>query len=216
MIKAVIFDMDGLMIDTEPYHQISFDKALSEYGKNLSIEENNKWYVGLSDHDVAEDIVARFNLDIAPEDLMKSKKVYYTELLKEKIIPQPGLFELVEQLTNNKYKLAVASGSRRDEIELVLESLTLTQFFPVYCSVEEVEKGKPEPDLFLYTAKKLFVRPDECLVLEDSPPGVAAAVAAGMKCFAIPCRETLDKDFSNALMRLNNLSEVYAHIAPLT
>lgn len=206
-VRAVIFDMDGLMIDSEPFHQKAFDHVFRQYGKELSKHDNNSLYVGISDKDAAVDMVARYALPIKPEELVTKKQTAYLEFLKD-VTAQPGLVELLSLLDDLAIKTAIASSSMRTEIFAVTDALDVTFFFDIFCSAEEVEHGKPAPDIFLYAAAKLGLPASICLVLEDAPSGVAAAKAAQMRCIAVPSRETVDKDFSDATLQLPSLVEV--------
>lgn len=208
-IKAVLFDMDGLMVDSEPLHYQAFNTVLKKYGKHLTEEENKERYIGLSDADEAYDMVVRFNLPISAEELVGEKRDIFRQLLKNQLIAQPGLFELLTELKKNGYKIAIASSSRLEIIETIINGLKVTSLIDDYVSAEEVENGKPAPDVYLLAAKKLGVNPKECLVLEDAPKGVQAGKAAGMKVFAIPSNETKSQDFTQAGKVLNSLSEVF-------
>lgn len=215
MIKAVIFDLDGLMVDSEPVHYKAYAQVFQQEGKELPEQEYAKNYVGISDGDTARDMVSRYHLKISPQELLERKDAVFTQLLPGNVVPQKGLYELMEQLRAHGYKTAVASGALLSAIEQIIKALKLENSFDILCSAEAVAHGKPAPDLFLFAAKKLNVPPAECLVLEDAPPGVQAARAAGMKCFAIPSRETKGRDFSSADKVLANLGDVFEELRKL-
>lgn len=189
MIKAVIFDMDGLMVDSEPLHYKAFDEVFRKYGKHLTEKDNNDLYVGISDMDAAEDMVKRFGLPITAEELVLQKEVEGNKLLSS-VTARPGLMELLNKLHKAGIKKAIASSSKVVIIEIVVKALGISNYIDAYCSAEHVKRGKPFPDLFLLAAKELDVNPKECLVLEDAPAGVKAARIAGMKVYAIPSKET--------------------------
>lgn len=215
MIKLVIFDMDGLMIDSEPFHQKAFDRVFKEFGKELTEEENNRYYVGISDIDAAEDMINRFSLPISAQELVDKKQAAYRDLVSTQIIPQEGLMDLLITLQENGFKKVIASSSMLEEIKLIINSLKINEYIDDYFSAQQVKNGKPAPDLFLFAAEKMDTPTDECLVLEDAPSGINAAKAAGMKSIAIPSRETVGKDFSNATKILSSLSEVYTNLRNL-
>lgn len=208
-IQAVIFDMDGLMIDSEPLHCEAYDRVLKKFGYDLTKDENSQRYVGIGDVACCDDLISRHHLPITTKELMKQKQGEYLKLLDSNIKAQPGLLKLLDQLQKNNYKKAIASGSLLYEIKTIINSLKIEKFFDAVCSVEEVQNGKPEPDLFLLAARRLEISPERCLVLEDAPSGIKAAVSANMKSYAIPSRETLDKDFSLADRVLPSLEKVY-------
>ncbi len=211
-ISAVIFDMDGLMIDSEPVHCQAFHQVLQKFGHGLTEEENAKRYVGIADIDIANDLIGRYGLSIAADELVKQKREAYGNLLGQQVVPQAGLVDLLTGLKDSGLKVAVASSSAIKEIETVIDALNIRSMIDQYCSADQVEKGKPAPDLFLFAAEKLNTPPSQCLILEDAPSGIEAANAAGMYSFAVPSRETADKDFSNATRKLNSLAEVVSNL----
>lgn len=200
------------MIDSEPFHLKAFNQVFKEYGKELTEEDNDKYYIGISDIDAARDMVKRFSLPIFAEELAKRKETSYRELLATDVIPQEGLFDLLKKLHENGYKSVIASSSMTDEIEQIVNSLKINQYIDRIFSASQVEHGKPAPDLFLFATKEMGFDPSECLVLEDAPSGINAAKAAGMKSFAIPSRETKGQDFSNATKVLSSLTEVFENL----
>lgn len=209
MIKAVIFDLDGLMVDSEPVHFKAYEKALSELGKKLPEHDYAEYYVGISDHDAAQDMVKRYNLPISADELLVRKAQVFAQLLPGNVVPQKGLFDLLHDLRAHGYKTAVASGAMLPDIKQIIASLNLQDSFDALCSADSVQHGKPAPDLFLLAARTLDVPPQNCLVLEDAPAGVQAAKSAGMKCYAIPSRETKGRNFAGATKVLASLSEVF-------
>lgn len=206
-IRAVIFDMDGLMIDSEPVHFTAFADTLSEYGvtylESTHIDEN----VGISDLDTAKKIVHQHTLQLTPTQLVAAKQHAYSKLLTH-VIPKQGLFELLHELRSMHIKIAIASSSMLEEIRTVIQALSIAPQIDAYVSAEQVAKGKPAPDVFLLAAKKLNIQPQNCLVLEDAENGVRAAKAAGMVCFAIPSDQTRHHDFTAADRVLHSLSDV--------
>lgn len=215
MIKLVIFDMDGLMIDSEPLHQKAFDLVFQKYQKNLTEEDNNKYYVGIADKDAAEDMVTRFNLPISATELVRQKQLAYKTIAASQVSPQEGLFALLKNLQRAGYKKVIASSSMLEEIKLIIRGLKIEEYIDGYFSAEQVPHGKPAPDLFLFAAKEMEINPENCLVLEDAPSGIQAAVAAGMQSFAIPSRETKGEDFTGATKILDSLGSVFENVQKL-
>jgi beta-phosphoglucomutase family hydrolase len=206
MIKAIIFDFDGLMVDSEPAHYHAFKKALKGYEVRFLWKDHMR-YLGISDKEMCEGLVKEHHLELTPSELMKKKDKAFLRVL-QKIRPMTGLSRLLKRI--RAYKKAVASGSHKKEIQIVLRNLGLLDKFDIVVSSDEVKKGKPAPDLFLLAAKKLGVKPSECLVLEDAANGVVAAKAAGMKCYLI------SKKAQKCLVdrKLRNLNEVDRFISP--
>lgn len=190
--KAVIFDMDGVIVDSEPRHERAFLQVLSDlgYGHNHGLEFQK--YIGRSDREIWIDFVAQHNPAQSVEALLAMKRKRVLEILRRDEPLFEGLPELIEKLAGT-YRLAVASGSEPEVVDAVLRFKTLRRFFSVVTTSSEVKQGKPAPDIFLHAAQLLGVAPAACCVIEDSKPGVAAAIAAGMRVIAItnthPARE---------------------------
>lgn len=181
---AVIFDMDGVIVDSEPHHEQAFIDVMTDlgYGENHGVDFDS--YVGRTDSELWVDFVARHKPPYTVEELMALKRARVIETVRRTEPIFAGLPELVEKLAA-RWPLAVASGSQRQFIEAVMSLKDLRRFFRVIVSSTEVARGKPAPDVFLRTAALLGVAPAECWVIEDSKPGVAAGLAAGMKVIAI-------------------------------
>lgn len=186
MIKAVLFDMDGVISDTQHIHAEVETKLLKDYGVDLSAEEITAKYAGYSDDEFYEVVFADYGItkvtmDEAIEEVWKRKFA----ASRGNILPLPGVQNLISDLKENGFKLAVASASIMEFIELVLSDLNLSDKFDAITSAIEVENGKPAPDIFLLVAKKIGVEPKNCVVIEDSVNGMIAAKKAGMKCIGI-------------------------------
>lgn len=185
MIKAIIFDMNGVIVDDEPVHERAFREVLKNYGVNLSPENYRELCFGKTDRDGFISVVENFSLGRSLlNELAEAKAKKYQELIAGDLQPVPGVVDLIANLSK-KYKLALASGAIRPEIEMTLGLFGLEKYFSVVVSGEEVEVGKPNPEQYLLTARKLGEGPNSCLVVEDSQSGVQAAKAAGMACLAI-------------------------------
>jgi HAD superfamily hydrolase (TIGR01509 family) len=182
--KAVIFDMDGVIVDSEPRHQRAYLEVVQElgYGDNHGLRFAD--YVGRPDDILWRDFIARHNPPQPFEELLGLKTQRVVEIIRREQPLFKGLPELVGKLAR-RYSLALASGSERPIVEEVLRLDGLGRFFAAVVSGSEVEHGKPAPDIFLRAADLLKVAPQECWVIEDSKPGVAAGLAAGMLVIAI-------------------------------
>lgn len=205
MIKAVIFDKDGLMFDSEKLQYQSFVDTLAEYGHKYT-KELHRQYAGHSAEFTYSSIQKLFKIKDT-NTFIKKRRQHYRELSAKNLKPNPGLLELIRFLKKKSYKLAVASGSHFQALKEELDQSKLTGYFDFILSGEGLP-SKPAPDIFLTVAEKLKVKPTECLVLEDSQPGVEAAKAAGMYCIAIPSEFTKHQDFSKADLTVENLKEV--------
>jgi len=183
-VTAVIFDMDGVIVDSEPRHERAFFDVVREIGYAEKLDLRFADYVGRSDQDLWADFVAKHKPPHSLEDLLARKGRRTIEILRREQPVFDGVPNLVEKLAA-RYALALASGSDRPVVEEVLKLKGLGRFFSVVVSSSEIRHGKPSPDIFLRAAELLKVPPRRCCVIEDSKPGIAAGLAAGMQVVAI-------------------------------
>jgi HAD superfamily hydrolase (TIGR01509 family) len=183
-LQAVIFDMDGVIVDSEPHHERAFLEVMRALGyagvHGLRFSE----YVGRSDQQLWVDFIAKNKPKQAVQELAAMKRAYMLELIRGEQRLFAGLPGLIEKLAR-RYAMALASGSERAIVEEVLRLGNLGRFFAAVVTDTEVPHGKPAPDIFLRAAQLLGVAPENCCVIEDSRPGVAAGLAAGMQVIAI-------------------------------
>jgi len=205
MIEAVIFDMDGLLADTEGIHSRSWIQTFAENNFTLSEELYNHHWIRLGK--TTPDFVSEHRLDLDPAKLLNRKAEIFSSLLPTLLKPMPGVHAFLDDC-KQRVLIAVASSSRRVTVELVLESLNLKTYFQHRIAYEDVENHKPHPEPFLKCAELLRVDPPNCLVLEDAEKGVIAAAEAGMKCLAIPTEHTRDNDFSRADLVIDSLENL--------
>lgn len=209
MIKAVLFDMDGVLLDSECAH-LNIEKELFEkLGLNITYEEHRS-LTGTTTKDMFTFLKGKYGLPQTVDELIEMKDgTYYKHLEKEGNIPLiPGSSELARTLHEDDFKLAVASSAPLAEIKLVLDMHRLRSIFHEYASGQEVPKGKPAPDVFLLAASRLKVNPDECVVIEDSSNGVLAAKIAGMKCIGLKSENSGKQDLSRADMIVSSLRDL--------
>ena len=206
---AVIFDMDGVIVDSEPWHEQAFCDVLRDLGWGDTHGLRFADYVGRRDHDLWLDFIARNRPAQSLDQLLALKRTRMLDLLRREQPVFPGLPELVRQLASI-HPLALASGSERPIVEAVLDLHNLRNFFRVTISGCEITNGKPAPDIFLEAAHRLGVMPLDCWVIEDSKPGVAAALAAGMRVIAITNTHPA-KELSHATV----VAKTYEEIASL-
>jgi len=183
--KAIIFDMDGLLIDSEPYWNKADEAFLEKYGISFTPEIIKKT-LGMGQKEVMEYYQNGLGLEGDPQELIEERK----ELLYRFLLPDLQLMEgaeqLIERCFDDDYWLAIATaGHTQEKIKEILTKTNLQNYFPVLVSYEDVERGKPFPDIYLKAAEKLRLDPDKCLVLEDAPNGVKAGKEAGMNVFGI-------------------------------
>lgn len=183
-LHAVIFDMDGVIVDSEPRHERAYLDVVRDIGYGESHGLRFADYIGRSDQELWLDFLAKHKPPHSLDDLLAMKRRRIVEILRSEQPLFDGLPALVEKLAA-RCKLALASGSERPVVEEVLALGGLRQYFSAVVSGSDIQRGKPEPDIFLRSAELLGVRPELCWVIEDSKPGVAAALAAGMRVIAI-------------------------------
>lgn len=185
MTKAIIFDMDGVLVDSEPFHT-EIEKRQFSLNKISVTKEEHQKYLGAASDVMWKEIAERHGILISAEELIEQNRVechrFFDEL--DEIPVMPGLEELLKKLQKKNYPMAVASSSFPEIIDLILKKTGLLKYFQVVVSAQEAGKSKPEPDVFLLAASKLGIKPEHCLVIEDSPNGIKAARSAGMKCIA--------------------------------
>jgi HAD superfamily hydrolase (TIGR01509 family) len=182
--QAVIFDMDGVIVDSEPWHERAFREIFQELGYGDTHGIDFRAYIGRSDRALWLDFIERHGPPHPLEDLLRAKQTRLIEILRREQPIFAGLPELVDRLARH-YPLAVASGSNHPVIDEVLAMKQLRRYFPVVVSTQDVGKSKPAPDVFLHAAKLLGQAPADCCVVEDSAAGVTAACAAGMAVIAL-------------------------------
>lgn len=182
---AVIFDLDGTLIDSEGNYSRSDGLLLAEYGIDFD-ERLRRDMIGRGSDEFLRILRETFGIAENPASIMARKNSYYLDIARENTRVFPEMLRLLEGLAGRNFPMAVASGSSRDIIREMLAICGIADYFPVALSSEETERGKPFPDVFLEAARRLCVPPGECLVVEDSPFGVEAALAAGMRVVAVP------------------------------
>lgn len=183
---AVVFDLDGTLVDSEPHYFEAGRRTLAGHGVTEFTWADHERYVGISTRETVTLWRERYGLDAPAEVLLADKNRHYLELARASTPVYPQMRAFVELLAGDGVPMAVASGSTREAIEAILDGAGLARLLPVVVSAEDVERGKPAPDVFLEAARRLGSDPADCVVLEDAAPGAAAAYAAGMRCIAVP------------------------------
>jgi HAD superfamily hydrolase (TIGR01509 family) len=183
-VQAVIFDMDGVIVDSEPRHERAFLEVVREIGYGDKLDLRFDDYIGRSDQDLWLAFIAKHKPPQKLAELLALKGRRMIEILRHEQPLFDGVPKLVEKLAV-RYVLALASGSDRAVVEEVLKFKDLGRFFSAVVSSSDIQRGKPAPDIFLRTAELLKVLPRSCCVIEDSKPGIVAGLAAGMEVIAI-------------------------------
>jgi len=205
MIRAVIFDLDGVIVDTEPLWFETYSRVCRSYGFTFT-EELDKLVKGRSS--ACRQLTAVLGIPEKYAEFAEKARKIYRPLFDRKAKLMPGAFELLKKLKQN-YSLAIATSANADRLEFNLEKFSqLRPLLSATVSVSEVKNGKPDPDILLLTANKLDVEPRDCLVIEDAESGVAAARSAGMKVIGFNPGHVTPQDLSKADKVISSLSEV--------
>jgi len=205
MIKAVIFDLDGVMVDSERVHIEAEKQTMLKYGVRISSEELRR-YTGTTARFMFTELVEKYKLNTTFEKIFSEKEEILFKLMEKDVQPTKGIIELLEKLKRENIKLAIASSSHKRLITYVLEKLNIVDLFDSIVSSEDVIYGKPNPEIFLRAANELNVNPVECSVIEDSKLGVEAAKSAGMKCVGYRNPDSGNQDLSKADVVIDNFS----------
>ncbi len=202
----VLFDLDGLLVDSEPLHCRAYQQIFSKYGISITDEE---YYLELSTRGTAmSEICRRFgNPDADPQAIIDEKIEVYLELVNRELRLMPGSDEVVRML-GKEFTVVLASASRRVFVDSILKKFGLEKEFRRIFTGSEVSKRKPDPEIYIYASEQMGIKPESCVVLEDAEKGVLAAHAAGMRCIAIPNVYNKGGDYSKATLIVNGIREV--------
>lgn len=185
MIKGIIFDMDGVLVNSEPlYHEFEY-KFFKNLGANVTLEYFDK-YVGCSFSHTINGIYEDFNLNTIPREIIfntysKGTELIYSDNPRLKLCE--GVIDWLDFFQENNYPMVVASSTYKNKVDVCLERFNLKQYFKKYTGGDEVKNSKPDPEIILKSCHELNLKPSECIVIEDSENGIKAAKSAG--CFAL-------------------------------
>lgn len=196
MIKAIFFDMNGIIIDDEHIHKLAFKETVNSFGIDLTHEDYLECCAGKTDKAGYESIGQKFKKNLPIKLLLKEKSQRYLDLFPANKKDYPGVIDLITRLSND-YRVALTSSSSRAEVELIIQEFKIKKYFEVLITGDDVIKGKPDPEPYLKTARQMNLLPQECVVIEDSRSGVMSAKTAGCKCIGVTTTHS-SKDLAQA------------------
>jgi len=186
IIKAVIFDHDGTLVNSEPVHWHCWTEVLRPFGLKLSQEEYKSNLSGMPSAVSAAWLADKFNLDVNPGALLTAKQKLLRTFLTSHAYPlMPGVLQLLDYLAHKRVLMAVASGADRTEVQRTLEFHGFTQHFATVATQNDVTHNKPAPDVYLHALQQMGMRPHECVAIEDSDNGEKSACAANIFCLRL-------------------------------
>jgi beta-phosphoglucomutase family hydrolase len=207
MMKAVIFDLDGVIAETEHMHIQAEKQAMLKYGVKISEDELHQ-YTGTTAKQMFTELIRKYKLNTTFDKILKEKEKILFRLLEKDVRPTKGVIELLHELKQMKLKLGIASSAHERLIDYTLEKFEIKQLFDSVISAEDITHGKPNPEILLVCARKLKVNPAECLVVEDAKLGVEAAKTAEMKCLGYRNPSSGKQDLSKADLITDDLSKL--------
>jgi HAD superfamily hydrolase (TIGR01509 family) len=210
-IKAIFFDHDGTLVDSEPVHYQLWRDVAATHGVALSEALYRDRYAGIPTDDNAVDLVARFSLEATPAALAEAKNEATRRFLAHNAFPlMPGVRDAVAQFHCAGLRLAIVTGAGNDGVRSTLRQHVLGDYFETVVSGDDVTHSKPAPDCYLLAVRRLGLLPSECIAIEDTEHGVNAAAAAGVVCLAVPNAMSRNHDFSQATAVFSDLAAAAA------
>ena len=206
--RAILFDMDGVLVDSEPLFLSAINRLLAQEGvEPVSVQENEEFLIGTTIGETWRQLKNRRPLPLPIEEYIRRYDDIVRQVMQEELEPQPGVRELIQACVERGLPKAVASSSLHMWVDLKLNAIGLTGAFDAVLGGDDVTRGKPEPDIYIKAAESLGVPPAECIAIEDSPIGIAAAASSGAYTIAVRTEYTRNLDVSRAHTILETLEE---------
>jgi HAD superfamily hydrolase (TIGR01549 family) len=210
MLKALIFDLDDTLVNSSPLHKKAFGIALKKYNVDINSisKDEEKNLMGRTLSDVAQRLIKHFSVDISVQTLIVEREKAIIRLLAN-VKTMPGFPALKKFLIKTKLKKAVATSTYKRYADIVLKKINFQNIFQIIVTADQITRSKPDPQIFLLAAKKLRIKPKDCVVIEDADNGILAAKAAGMKVIAVKnSKFDTHQNLKKADFIVNNLSEI--------
>ena len=210
MIKTVIFDMDGVIINSEPLHQKAYQMMFNEFNLNVS-DELYSSFTGMATYPICEKLCAVFSLNYSSKLLVESKRKYFKSLFENghEIRLIDGVLDLIKHYKQNGITLILASSASMDNINMIFKKFGLDQYFKAKISGADLKASKPHPEIFEKAAKLSGKLKKECLVIEDATNGIIAAKSAGIFCVAFDGGLSKNQNYSKADLVINEFETIY-------
>ena len=209
MIKAVIFDMDGVIVNSEPLHKKAYYNMFKDFKLDVS-ESLYESFTGKSTYSICEQLCLKFNLSITPYELVNSKRKHFKYIFENdksfKMID--GAFELIKDYYKNNLKLVLASSASMLTINKVFEKFDLDKFFVAKISGADLKQSKPNPEIFLKAAKISGHNKKDCIVIEDSTNGIISANSAGIFCVGYKSKNSINQNYSLADLVISSFNQI--------
>lgn len=213
MIKAVLFDLDGLLVDTEVVSLKIYQEIVSEYGFQFSKEEYAKHYSGKTEVENIHRLIDTYHLSLTHQECLDKVLDMEQKLITQGVELKAGVKPLLQFLNKNHFKIALATSSTRERAISILKRHNILHYFDAFVFSEDVNSSKPNPEVFLITCEKLHVAPEEAIVLEDSENGIMAAYNAHIPVICIPDMKKPTQDYLDKALRVyETLNDVISYL----
>ncbi|TXF77585.1 HAD family hydrolase [Chryseobacterium sp.] len=209
-LKAVLFDMDGVIVDTEPLHRKAYFQMFSDFGIEVS-DDFYASFTGSSTKKVAERLIGHFGMSHSVEEISEHKRRYFKHYFDHDIDFDllPGVKDLIENYFENGVKLVLASSAHMNTINWVFEKFDLEKYFTAKISGADLQESKPHPEIFIRAAEMASEPKENCMVIEDSTNGIEASVSAEIFCVAYQSSNSEKQQYEKANLKISDFSEIY-------
>ncbi|MDO3388658.1 HAD family phosphatase [Gilvimarinus sp. SDUM040013] len=216
MLKGVIFDHDGTLVDSERKHYGLWVDILAEFGIDFPEEVYKTHLAGVPTQFNARYLVDTYNLPLSADELFAKREIATNATLGKEACPLiPGAKQLVQWVHGRQLAMAIATGAATREVEPTLSQHGFAQYFPIVASRDHVDNAKPAPDVYQYALDKLGLQAKQCIAIEDSPTGLKSAIACGIDCIVVQNDYSRGHDFSGALAVFDRMDEAQNHLAKM-
>jgi HAD superfamily hydrolase (TIGR01509 family) len=204
--RGILFDMDGVLVDSEPLFHKAVNVMVERYGAApITEEENNRYLLGTTVEETWVRVKDLRNIPQTPAELLAGYNDVVKDVLRSDLVPRPGVVDLVAEARRRNLPIAVASSSLREWVNLKLDVIGLTHAFPVKLGGDDIQNGKPAPDIYIKAARLIGLEANQCVAIEDSPVGLAAASSSGAYTVCTLTDSTRHLDLSAADVIIENL-----------